>query len=55
MGAVYGEIMGWVKENGYFVCGPPLEFYLSQPEIDDAGGMSGTVEISFPVIEAKKQ
>jgi effector-binding domain-containing protein len=55
MGAVYGEMMGWIKDNGYFVCGPAIEYYLSEPEIDSEGGMSGTVEISFPVIESKKQ
>ncbi len=54
-GAVYAEIMDWVKENGYFVCGPPLERYLSEPEIDAEGGMSGTIDISFPVIKAKGQ
>jgi effector-binding domain-containing protein len=55
IGAVYGELMGWVGENGYFVCGPSLERFLGEPEIDEQGGMSGTIEILIPVLKVKKQ
>ncbi len=55
MSAVYGELMGWVKENGCFVCGPSLERFLSDPEFDEQGGMSGTIEIFIPVQKGKKQ
>ena len=55
MGAVYGELMGWVGENGYFVCGPSLERFLSEPELDAQGGMSGTIEILIPVLKVKEQ
>ena len=54
MSAVYGELMGWVKENGCFVCGPSLERFLSEPEFDEQGGMSGTIEIFIPVQKGKK-
>jgi effector-binding domain-containing protein len=55
VGAVYEEIMGWVLENGYVVCGPALERFLSEPEIDAGGGMSGTIEILIPVQKVEKQ
>lgn len=55
MGSVYGEIMGWIEANGYKVCGPALERFLSEPEIDAEGGMSGTIEIFFPVRQLQKQ
>lgn len=55
MGAVYGELMGWVKENNYFVCGPSLERFLGEPELDAEGGMSGTIEIFIPVLKVKEQ
>ena len=55
MGDAYGELMGWVRENGYFVCGPALERFLSEPEIDAEGGMSGAIEILIPVQATKKK
>jgi effector-binding domain-containing protein len=54
MAAAYAEIMGWIQENGYSVCGPWLERFLSEPTIDAQGGMSGTIEILIPVKKAEK-
>jgi effector-binding domain-containing protein len=49
MGAAYGQLYGWVAQNGYTVTGPMLEKYLGPPTTNEDGEMSGKVDIWVPV------
>ena len=55
MKSVYCEIYEWIEKNGYVAARPVLEKYLSMPVPDDAGEMTGTIEIMVPVTAVKER
>ena len=50
MGAVYGDIGAWVKENGYVYSGPAREVWFNDPsQVPESELLT---EVSFPVSKA---
>jgi effector-binding domain-containing protein len=49
MQAAYGQLYGWIFQNGYQVAGPLQEMYMTMPSPDENGSWVGQVEILVPV------
>ena len=47
VGPVYGELVGWIMENGYEIAGPSEEVYLTDPDYTPAEEL--ITEVRFPV------
>lgn len=46
--SAYGEIMGWVPQNGHVFAGPPREIYLNDPQ--EVAPDALLTKIEFPVV-----
>jgi len=49
MDSTYAELMKSIADNGYKVCGPTIEQYLTAPTPDSTGQMGGQIKIIMPV------
>lgn len=49
MDLAYEEINKSITDNGYKICGPSLEKFLTEPALDSTGQMAAKVKIIFPV------